>query len=101
MKVRSFLTAAVLVGSILAARPSRAQSTPDQSDAQNELYANLGVFTVQEIASIFGSVIDQVLRNAFGDEMYTESDDSTGAIAIGYNRYLTPRWTVGAISNFV
>jgi len=101
MRLRLCVITAILLGSMLAARPARAQNAPDPIDHQNELYVSWGLGSVQEFVSVFGSIIDQVIRNSFGGESYTENDDSTGAIGIGYNRHLTPRWTLGGIANFV
>jgi hypothetical protein len=97
MMIRSLLITTILLGSILAAHPAHAQSASDPSNHQNELYISWGTGSIQEIALILGSAIGAGLA---GDAEMV-NDESTGAIGIGYNRCLTPRWSIGLMFNFL
>jgi len=61
---------------------------------RNEFYAEYGVLSTQSIIIGVGQVIADAISD--GDEVIT----STGTIGIGYNRYLSPRWTLGAVGNY-
>lgn len=94
MKIRSF-GIAVLLGSILAMHSAHAESTSDQRNSQNELYVSLGFGSIQGLALAFGDALGVAL--AGNTEVL--SARLIGPLAIGYGRYLTPRWTIGLMFN--
>ncbi|MCB9285568.1 MAG: hypothetical protein H6563_16055 [Lewinellaceae bacterium] len=77
---------------------------------KNEVHLEYGVVTTQSVA-IRGrqllSDISSAFLNAFIQELgyegikYTRDFRGTrGAVGLGYSRYLSPRWTVGATVNY-
>jgi hypothetical protein len=103
--------AVVLCAMILAVHPARAdEGTSGSDDRQNELYASFGVVTLQDLAVAFESIFEDVAssvinaivqREGGSGASYTRTTTGThGAIGVGYNRYLSPRWTVGALFNY-
>jgi opacity protein-like surface antigen len=95
------LTFALMIGQL------HAQTTDYK---KNEIYAHYGVVTVQDFAVIFetlfeeieGAIINGIIMELGGPGVtWTRETTSTGgAIGLGYNRYLKPRWSVGVLGNY-
>lgn len=78
---------------------------------KNEFYAEYGVVTTQSaiivtrqiLSDIAVAIIDTIINELGYDpgiEYDREFTGTKGAIGIGYNRYLSPRWTLGAVANY-
>lgn len=113
MKNKLFLP--LLAAFLLVAQASYGQynynyNNSDDDFRRNEVYGQYGVITVQSgiivtrifLADLFAKALNEVIED-FGAEGldYTRDVRATrGAIGLGYNRYLAPRWTVGAMTNY-
>lgn len=86
------------------------QNAPRDDYWQHEMYAEYGVITTQDLIIVTRrllSDISAVILNAIIEELgysgidYTREYAGTrGAIGLGYNYYVSPRWTVGAMANY-
>lgn len=113
MKTKILLT---LIAAFFAAlQMAEAQSNynynnKDTDYLRNEVYAEYGVVTTQSVIIVGRRILSDVtvaIFNAIIEELGAEGVDynrdyagTRGAIGIGYNRYLSPRWTVGALVNY-
>lgn len=83
----------------------------DADFLRNEVYGQYGVVTTQSAIIVTRRLLSDIstaILNAFIEELgfdesikYTRDYAGTrGAIGIGYNRYLAPRWTLGVMGNY-
>lgn len=98
-EIRMHLRQAAVIAALLVllSGKSAAQS--------HELYANWGTLTGAQlgfsIGTIFGSAIGVGFANAIIERLggtgvtYVQSLHFTGAIGLGYNRLISPRWSIG------
>ena len=86
------LAAWAAVTCILLGSMARANE-PAATFPQNGVYGSFGVLTPQQL------VASPPIRIYPAVEQPTVN--ATGAIGLGYNRYVTPRWSVGVLGNFV
>ena len=104
------------IAALLLALPfARGQYNYNQNSKQddylrNEVYGEYGVITVQSAAIVTRQLLSDIsaaILNAFIEELGYEGigyereyTGTKGAIGIGYNRYVAPRWTVGLLANY-
>jgi hypothetical protein len=81
-----------------------------QNDPKHELYASYGVISVQDFTILFqtifeeieGGIVNGIIMELGGPGITWERQTrGTGAIGLGYNHYLSPRWTLGPFGNYV
>jgi hypothetical protein len=111
MGFQRLAAAAVILCLGLTARPAHADDTATtEPDKQNELSLSYGVITLQDFVVLFeviaedvtGAIINGIIMREGGSGVtYTRTTTGTyGAIGAGYNHYLSPRWSVGALFNY-
>jgi hypothetical protein len=115
MKTKIFLFFFALL--TLGLQNARAQANynynrPAAADyLRNEVYAQYGVVNTQStvivtrrlLSDISTAILNAVIEELGFDESINYTRDyagTRGAIGIGYNRYLAPRWTLGAMANY-
>lgn len=105
MTARETLVVALVVGALLAAQPARANESVPKEYQEHELYGSYGLLTAQDFGILINSateaVIDGVIDAAGGTPgTYKSKTSGTGAIGLGYNSYLSPRWSMGLLANY-
>lgn len=76
----------------------------------NEIYGSYGVGSVPQIGISLGFALGNAIGNAIINGIimklggagvtYEEKITATGAIGLGYNHYVNPRWSIGGVGLF-
>jgi hypothetical protein len=104
------IAAFVLTFSAAEAQVNYNQNAPKDDFTKHEVYGEFGVITVQDAiivtrrllsdisAVIFNAIVEELGFEGIGYErMYT---GTKGAFGLGYNYYITPRWSLGGMANY-
>ena len=105
------LTAFMLTLPAAEAQYNYNQNAPRDDYWKHEMYAEYGVITTKNLiivsrrllsdisAAIFNAIVEEL--NIPAGINYTRTYGGTkGTIALGYNYYFTPRWSLGAMANY-